>query len=276
MESFKEFQGKDLDAAIGEACSYFNTEREKLEIEILQDAKSGIFGIVGARKAKVRARRARLRQTVESILNRRNDTRQEEAAPPSPASSSSPAAPAVGGRKEAEGAAVDTASVSAADAPAGREAQPTPRKAPARDKSEPQPASQAAPQAAPQAASSATNAGRNSGMNSGMNSGTSSGTNFGTGGQGCEQPALADDLDEAAEGLQPTPVEELDARRLQSLTEEVVRQLVRPVVGEDVQLEVSVGNGRVQVQVDCGEDSGLLIGREGQTLASLRYLASRL
>ena len=71
MEGFKEFQGKDLDGAIEEACGYFNTAREKLEIEIVQDAKSGIFGIVGARKAKVRARRVQLRETVDSILGRK-------------------------------------------------------------------------------------------------------------------------------------------------------------------------------------------------------------
>ena len=71
MEGFKEFQGKDLDGAIEEACGYFNTARERLEIEIVQDAKSGIFGIVGARKAKVRARRVQLRETVDSILGRK-------------------------------------------------------------------------------------------------------------------------------------------------------------------------------------------------------------
>ncbi|MBO4684868.1 MAG: Jag N-terminal domain-containing protein, partial [Desulfovibrio sp.] len=68
MDGFKEFQGKDLDSAIKDACSYFDARREQLEIEILQDAKSGIFGIVGARKAKIRARRVRLRETMESVL----------------------------------------------------------------------------------------------------------------------------------------------------------------------------------------------------------------
>ena len=68
MDGFKEFQGKDLDSAIKDACSYFDARRAQLEIEILQDAKSGIFGIVGARKAKIRARRVRLRETVESVL----------------------------------------------------------------------------------------------------------------------------------------------------------------------------------------------------------------
>ncbi|MDE7065523.1 MAG: Jag N-terminal domain-containing protein, partial [Desulfovibrionaceae bacterium] len=64
MEGFKEFQGKNLDDAISEACSYFDAPRERLEIDIIQDSKSGIFGIVGARKAKIKARRVQLRDAV--------------------------------------------------------------------------------------------------------------------------------------------------------------------------------------------------------------------
>ena len=70
MEGFKEFEGKSLDMAIREACEYYNAVREKLEIEIIQDAKSGIFGLVGARKAKIRARRAALREAVASALGK--------------------------------------------------------------------------------------------------------------------------------------------------------------------------------------------------------------
>ena len=67
MDDFKEFQGKSLDEAIRAACSYFDAQREKLEIDIIQDAKNGIFGLVGARKAIVRARRAaRLRAEGQS------------------------------------------------------------------------------------------------------------------------------------------------------------------------------------------------------------------
>jgi len=96
MEGFKEFQGKDLDGAIEEACGYFNTAREKLEIEIVQDAKSGIFGIVGARKAKVRARRVQLRETVDSILGRKGG---EGSLPPTP-----PDVPAATGEQTAAAA----------------------------------------------------------------------------------------------------------------------------------------------------------------------------
>ena len=60
MSDFKEFLGKTLDAAIAEACAYYDVPREKLEIDIIEDAKTGIFGIVGARKAKIHARLATL------------------------------------------------------------------------------------------------------------------------------------------------------------------------------------------------------------------------
>lgn len=56
MSNFKEFQAKNLDQAIQDACAFFGTEREKLEIEIIEDAKMGVFGLIGARKAKIRAK----------------------------------------------------------------------------------------------------------------------------------------------------------------------------------------------------------------------------
>ena len=61
-----------------------------------------------------------------------------------------------------------------------------------------------------------------------------------------------------------------------ALVHETVRNLVRPIVGEAVQLEVAVVGGRVQVGIESEEDSGLLIGREGQTLAALQYMISRI
>ena len=87
---------------------------------------------------------------------------------------------------------------------------------------------------------------------------------------------LDDDFEEAAEGLPAMPMEQLDQERLDALVRETVRQLVRPIVGEDVHLEVKLGGDRVQVGIDSEEDSGLLIGREGQTLAALQYMISRI
>ena len=60
MNETKEFLGKTLDAAIAEACKYYDASRDQLEIEIIEDAKSGIFGLVGARKAKIIAKRVEI------------------------------------------------------------------------------------------------------------------------------------------------------------------------------------------------------------------------
>lgn len=57
MEEFVEFVGKDVDEAISKACEYFQTERDSLEIEILSGGSSGIFGLVGLKKAKIKAKK---------------------------------------------------------------------------------------------------------------------------------------------------------------------------------------------------------------------------
>ena len=67
---------------------------------------------------------------------------------------------------------------------------------------------------------------------------------------------LDDDFEEAAEGLPVTPLEQLDQEQLMALVHETVRSLVRPIVGEAVQLEVAVAGGRVQVGIESEADSG--------------------
>lgn len=308
MDGFKEFQGKNLDAAIQEACSYYNAAREKLEIEIVQDAKSGIFGIVGARKAKIRARRAALREAVESVLGKKRcDVRLErpslgrEEAPRRPAEKVSPAAreesvaaPAAPAPEEARKEAAPAEERPARKDEKAEKSEKTERaEKPARaDKAERQekPAENARQprgrgrgrDQARAAAAAEAPAEEAPAENAAPEAGNRRGEGEGRRRQRPQAPAVPapventeDVLDEVEESLPFTPVEELDPQRLEALTKEAVRQLVRPIVGEEVTLEVTVADGRVRVAVDCEEDSGLLIGREGQTLASLQYLASR-
>ncbi len=51
-----EIEEKTMEDAIESACRKFGLPRDKLEIEIIAKGSSGIFGIVGAKKAKIRAR----------------------------------------------------------------------------------------------------------------------------------------------------------------------------------------------------------------------------
>lgn len=201
MDEFREFQGKDLDACIRDACAFFDSPREKLEVEIIQDAKSGIFGIVGARKAKIRARRARLAESMLDFLESgeqrppRKQRREKAGRQQSPESGKS------------------------------FQAKPAPRP-------EPEQAPERKPAPAPREA----------------------------------------EREEFGEGS----FENLNRDDILNLATETVAKLLGPIAGREIDVVSEIGHGLVRVNVAWEGDAGLLIGREGQTLAALQYIASRI
>ncbi len=105
MSEYKSFQGKHVDDAITDACHHFHCSREELEVDIVTGGSSGIFGL-GVKKAKIKARK---RQTVDkkpsdapSRQHPRSDTIQSAAkqsgrppkAAPSPTKKASTESPA--------------------------------------------------------------------------------------------------------------------------------------------------------------------------------------
>ena len=234
-EAFKEFEAKDLDGAIQQACEFFDTDRARLEIEILQDAKSGIFGIVGVRKAKIRAKRVHVREAVESILGKDGDkkgkAREQREKRPAP---------------KTEPAESETKADNGGHRPERRRNRPAhaPEQAPAKQQHQ---------HSQPPVAKAPIH-------------------------QDEEPPFVpndADDVDGEGWSYPHTPLETLDKAALVATVEEATRQIIRPIAGTPALLEVTVSDSRVQVRLDCGEDSGLLIGREGITLAALQYILSR-
>ncbi len=54
MKETQEFSGKDVDAAIENACSQLSVSKKKLKYKVISTGASGIFGIVGRKDAKIK------------------------------------------------------------------------------------------------------------------------------------------------------------------------------------------------------------------------------
>lgn len=275
MSESKEFLGKTLDAAIAEACAYYDVPREKLEIDIIEDAKTGIFGIVGARKAKIRARLAKLPDFMHNPLQQEKPERQEgrrrgrgerrREKNETPETSKEEA----GERKEGAGdkrqndekvqesspqekrvlPAIRTAGVPALTAAAEPSAKEEPAVPEAQEETET--SSEESPRS------------RRSRQNRSSRK---------------ESAPKTEEADALESTLPRIPLAELDQERLAGTTKNIISKLVAPILdvdAENVDLSLEIGDDRIQVSVKS-EDTGLLIGRDGQNLAAVQYLASRM
>ena len=54
MSSSVEYEGKNVEIAIQNACKDLNIAEENLEHEVLSYGSTGIFGLVGVKKARIR------------------------------------------------------------------------------------------------------------------------------------------------------------------------------------------------------------------------------
>ncbi len=286
MSEYKEFTGKSLDEAIKEACDYYALDRGKLELEIISGGSAGIFGLVGKKKAVVKARpRVAQSLTGKPMPRDRKPERAEGRAP-----EEAPVEARAEG--QAEFRAEAKAEVRTEPKPeAGAEAQAEPkaeqrqegrsesrhgRGRRSRHKKAPRPdfnpedygpedqagraAAMAEPRAAVQAEAPAEQAApRETAMHAD------------------EAVDLADDLDEDF-GEEAPAVEEkpLDKPELEALLRKTVTMLIEPIVGQ-VGLRLTQAPDRVRVLIaDLGEEeSGLLIGRDGQTINAVQYLTNR-
>ena len=78
-----EIEGKTIDEAIDKACREFNVPREKLNIEILSEGSSGFLGLVGTKKAKIKASLLSLDMSFE-LPKEKKERAPEAAAAPKP------------------------------------------------------------------------------------------------------------------------------------------------------------------------------------------------
>ncbi len=204
MTDFIEFQAKTLDEAITDACDYFNTDREKLEIEILEDSKSGVFGIIGTRKAKIQARKANITDfNTSSVFSRTEIIPREEAEAKKSANAEKPA--------------------KAFKPKAEKEVKEKVAKAPKQAKNKDD-------------------------------------------AEYTKKERIPRELD--------ISLEDLDQDHLLATSKTVVQTLIKDI-DSSAEISAEIYDERVNITIES-EDSGLLIGKEGQCLASLEYIAARI
>ena len=54
MSPWLEFEGKNVEMAIKEACDKLNIPKEKLKYDVVSYGSTGIFGLVGTKKARIK------------------------------------------------------------------------------------------------------------------------------------------------------------------------------------------------------------------------------
>ncbi len=59
----EEFEGKSVDAAVEKACKALKLDKKSLTYDVLSYGSTGIFGIVGAKKARIRVKQSTSRKT---------------------------------------------------------------------------------------------------------------------------------------------------------------------------------------------------------------------
>ncbi len=66
MKQTQEFDGKNIDAAVTKACSELNVTKKQLVYDIISSGSSGIFGIVGVKKARIRVTLPEKKNTLDT------------------------------------------------------------------------------------------------------------------------------------------------------------------------------------------------------------------
>ena len=262
MSMEKEFEGKTLDEAIASALAFFGVERERLEVEILNDAQGGIFGLMGAKKAKIRA--SKVDFSGLDLLHTKEETPLSKPVEEKKANSRKPRQEA---RPKTARESDEVVSAAELEVPSSR-----------RSGSRPEARSESRAEVRGEARGDSRAEPRGEGRNNDARSETRPEPRAP---RPKAEPAprrRPEDASAASEPRDDLPdldLNTLDHAKISAVVADVVGQLVRPIAG-DVPLNVSVAEGRVAAVLDCGDASGLLVGRDGQTLAAVQYLAARM
>ena len=296
MNEFKEFQGKNLDEAIEAACRHYDLNRDKLEIEIIGGGSTGIFGLVGVKKAAIKAR-PRKAISLQDMASGREEPKPE----PKPRAESKAETPRPEPQRPRETPRAEAPRIDIPEAPQRPE---TPRQAPYRPAFAPredvipapapiadahladepedaqpdfQPQAAAEPRAdKPREPRQERERGRRDRRRGGDRERRPERQRQPRP-EKAERPAPQDngETEDVEEGLPKVDMTTLDPQLLEQAVRETLLKLLEPMIPEP-KLNLEIIPDRVNVFIEDEENSGLIIGREGQTLASLQYLLNRI
>ncbi|GAB6111403.1 Jag family protein [Desulfomicrobium salsuginis] len=88
-------------------------------------------------------------------------------------------------------------------------------------------------------------------------------------------PDLAEEFEDEDEGAPAVQLSDEEKARLEADIRAIMTTLLQPIA-ENVTLTVDVASSPVTVHIEGEESSGLIIGRDGQTITALQYLANRI
>lgn len=74
MSRSLEFEGKNIDGAIKKACKSLRISKEELKYDVISYGSTGIFGLVGSKKAKIRVKTSEKQKKVPAKEGRRKET----------------------------------------------------------------------------------------------------------------------------------------------------------------------------------------------------------
>lgn len=277
MSEWKTYSGKSVDEAMEEACRSLGAPREKLEVEILSGGSSGIFGLVGKKKAQVRAR---LREEVNLLSDmggkgerRDNDRRESDRRDNGDRRDGGRR----GNQRQGDAQRNEGQAKAAPKAAPKAEPKPAPKPAPAPVEEQPAPVHNAAPAApAPKAETPPPPPPRQAAPAVSDLAG--------------DDESFEDDFDDArdqgeadsgrsgresrraAPAAEPQPL----TPELSAIVREAMEHMLDGILGQRPEFEISGHSERVSVLIFDEENSGLLIGREGQTLAAIQYIVNRI
>ncbi|SFJ01473.1 spoIIIJ-associated protein [Desulfomicrobium apsheronum] len=89
------------------------------------------------------------------------------------------------------------------------------------------------------------------------------------------EPDAAIDFDEEDEPRPVTTLSPEEMVRLEADIRTIMTALITPIA-VNVTLTVDVASSPITVHIEDGDNSGLIIGRDGQTITALQYLANRI